>query len=178
MSYTSIALALAAPYAVALLLALLMRRVRIIAPDASEATLAQNTLGRLTGRQRAALALYHAPELAFAMTALLVALAWQPDGLNGAVLRWGLAGMALVRLGLSWPAWRDIAGGRVASLSGPLRKIAFREQRALATEDGPLVVLPVEPAIWGAFEPGTPATIFYAPYSKRVVAVTPQPAAA
>jgi hypothetical protein len=176
MSLSQTIIAFATPYALALLATLLVQRLRLLPSSVPVGTLAQNTLGRLSGRQRLALALYHAPELIFALAALLIAFFWRPEGLNGAALRWGLAGMALVRLGLSWPVWRDLFAGRVASLSGPLRKIAFRHHRALATEDGPLVVLPVESAIWSAYESGVPATIFFAPYSKRVVAVQPQTA--
>jgi len=171
-------LAFATPYALALLATLLVQRLRLLPSSAPAGTLAQNALGRLSARQRLALLLYHAPELIFALAALLIAWFWHPEGFNGAALRWGLAGMALVRLGLSWPAWRDLIAGRVASVSGPLRKIAFRHHRALATEDGPVVVLPVEASIWSAYEAGVPATIFFAPRSKRVVAVQAQPAVA
>lgn len=173
MTFTQIMIAFAAPYAAALLTAQAMQRLPLLSPNSSPPTLARNALGRLTARQRLALVLYHAPELVFALVVLLIALLWRIDGVNGHVLRWGLAGMAFVRLGLSWPAWRDCFTGRVASLSGPIRKIAFRQRRALATEDGPIVVLPVEPAIFSAHESGTPATIYFAQHSKRVVAVQP-----
>lgn len=114
----------------------------------------------------------------YSVAALAIALVWNlGTGLDGTVLRWGLTGMALVRLGLSWPTWQDLFSGKVAALAGPLRKIQFHERRALATEDGPIVVLPVERSLFAAHEAGIPATIYYAAKSKRVVAVLPGRAA-
>lgn len=164
----------ATPYLLALAAAGLVARIRVLPLQADPATLAQNRLGRLTARQRRALLIYHAPELIFALAALLLALLWHPAGWNGAALRWGLLGMAVVRLGLSWPVWRDLFSGRVLALHGPLRKIQVGHSRALATEDGPLVVLPVEAALFAAHAAGQPITIFYTPFSKRVVALQPQ----
>ncbi len=166
--------AFATPYVLAWLSAEVVQRLRVVPTSAAPGAVAQNALGRLTRLQRWALLIYSVPELMFSLAALLIALVWNPGtGLDSAVLRWGLAGMALVRLGLSWPTWQDLVSGRAAMLAGPLRKIQFRERRALATEDGPIVVLPVERALFAAHEAGVPATIYYAAKSKRVVAVLP-----
>ncbi|WP_025746014.1 hypothetical protein [Kallotenue papyrolyticum] len=175
MPLVEILLVFAAPYLLALAAAWLVARSRVLPPQADPETLAQNRLGRLTARQRRALLIYYAPELIFALTALLLALLWRPAGWSGAALRWGLLGMAVVRLGLCWPVWRDLFSGRVLALHGPLRKIQVGRSRALATEDGPFVVLPVEAALFAAHAAGTPATIFYTPFSKRVVALQSQP---
>ena len=172
-------LAFAVPYVLAWLVSAVIKRLRVMPTEMAPSAVAQNALGRLTGAQRWSLVAYSVPELVFSIAALAIAVIWRPTtGLDGSVLRWGLAGMALVRLGLSWPIWRDLAGGQVLSLAGPLRKIQFRERRALATEDGPIVVLPVDQALFAAHEAGIPATIYYAPHSKRVVGVLPGIAAA
>ncbi|HEX6291336.1 MAG TPA: hypothetical protein VFZ66_19285 [Herpetosiphonaceae bacterium] len=174
MSLPEVLFVFAAPYLLAWLTANAIRRVNMLPPTASPATIARNHLGRLTVQQRRALLLYNLPEIIFGLAAILFALGWQPDaGLQGTALRWGLAGMALVRLGLLWPVWRDLVGGKVSALSGPLRKIQFRSRLALATEDGPIVVLPVERALYAGYDAGQPVTIFYTPHSKRVVAVQP-----
>lgn len=174
MTLTEVIFVFAAPYLLAWLTANATQRLNVLPVTPTPAASARNNLGRLTVRQRQALLLYSLPEIIFGLSAIVFALGWQPDaGLNGTVLRWGLAGMALVRLGLLWPVWRDLVSGRVVSLSGPLRKIQFRSRRALATEDGPLVVLPVEGAIYAAYDSAQPVTIFYTPFSKRVVAVQP-----
>ena len=174
MSPTEIIFVFAAPYLLAWLTTMVTQRMNILPITPSPATSARNNLGRLTARQRQALLLYNLPEIVFGLAAILFAVGWQPNaGLNGTVLRWGLGGMALVRLGLLWPVWGDLVSGRVLALSGPLRKIAFRSRRALATEDGPMVVLPVERAIYAAYESAQPVTIFYTPFSKQVVAVQP-----
>lgn len=174
MTITEIIFVFAAPYVLAWLTTNLTQRMNILPITPSPATSARNNLGRLTSRQRQALLLYNLPEIVFALAAIVFALGWQPNtGLNGTVLRWGLGGMALVRLGLLWPVWRDLVAGRVLALSGPLRKIQVRSRRALATEDGPMVVLPVEAAIYAAYDAAQPVTIFYTPFSKQVVAVQP-----
>ncbi len=174
MSLTEVVFVFAAPYLLAWLTTLALQRVNILPITASPTTIARNTLGRLTAQQRRSLLAYNLPEIIFGLAALLFAWGWQPtSGLNGTVLRWGLAGMALVRLGLLWPVWRDLGSGRVSALSGPLRKIQFGSRRALATEDGPMVVLPVESTIYAAYDSGQPVTIYYTPHSKRVVAVQP-----
>jgi hypothetical protein len=174
MTLTEIVFVFAAPYLLAWLSTTAIQRLTILPITASPATVARNTLGRLTAEQRRALVLYNLPEIIFGIAAILFAVGWQPNaGLNGTVLRWGLGGMALVRLGLLWPVWRDLVTGRVKTLSGPLRKIQFGSRRALATEDGPIVVLPVERALYAAYDSGLPVTIFFTPYSKRVVAVQP-----
>jgi|GEM_PF-5480958 len=176
MPLISIAIVLLIPYVLAWLVAFGLRHVPVLAEEAGSDVIAINTIGRLTSRQRRALLIYMLPEIVFSLSALLLALIWQPDlGLNGTMLRWALVGMALVRLGISWPTWRDLLDGKALALSGPLRKIQVREQRALATEDGPFVVLPVERALFAAHDAGTPVTIFYALHSRRVVAVVPQP---
>jgi hypothetical protein len=165
-------LAFAAPYLLAWLSALLMQRAQFlpVTPDASSRD--RNSQGRLSALQRRALLLYIAPELLFSVAATVIALAWQPDaGPNSAALRWGLGGMAFVRLGLSAPVFQDVLAGQIRTLTGPLRKIQVGQRRALATEDGPFVVLPVEHAIFDAYAAGVPATIVFAPNSKRVVAV-------
>jgi hypothetical protein len=160
------------PYLFAWLTAAVVQRISVVSPKVTADIAAQNALGRLTAKQRWALLVYGLPELMFSIVAVFIAVFWNPGtGLDGTVLRWGLAGMALVRLGISWPMWQDIAAGRVDALTGPLRKIQFRKRRALATENGPVVVLPVEQAVFAAHEAGVPATIYYAPNSKRVVAV-------
>lgn len=167
-----VALALAAPYVLAWIAALLVQRASFLpaAPDAE--SLRRNQQGRLSSLQRRALLLYIAPELLFSLTALLTALLWQPEaGPNSVALRWGLGGMALVRLGLCAPAVQDLLAGQIRTLSGPLRKIQVRQRRALATEDGPFVVLPVERALFDAYDAGVQATIIFVPNSKRVVAV-------
>lgn len=165
-------LAFVVPYLLAWVAALLVQRAQMLPPRASSATLARNEAGRLTGAQRRALLYYAAPELLFTLAAILIALWWQPvAGPNSAALRWGLAGMAVVRVGISTPLWADLIAGRVELVRGPLRKIQFGQRRALATEDGPLLVLPVERGIFTAYEAGAPATIFYTPHTKRVVAV-------
>jgi hypothetical protein len=175
MVLTEVVFVFAAPYLLAWMIAHITQRVNILPITASPATLARNNLGRLSTRQRQALLLYSLPEIVFGLTAIVFALGWQPSaGFNVAALRWGLAGMALVRLGLLWPVWRDLLSGRVLSLRGPLRKIRVGARRALATEDGPLLVLPVEGAIYAAYDDALPVTIFYTPFSKRVVAVQPQ----
>ena len=163
--------AFAVPYLLAWLTALIVQRLSILPLDAPPEMIADNTAGRLNSRQRLALLVYNLPELVFGLTAVLIAILWRPAGLNGTVIRWGLVGMALVRLGISWPVWRDLLASRVVALSGPLRKIQFRQRRALATEDGPVVVLPVERALYDLHESGVAATIYYTPHSKRVVAV-------
>lgn len=172
MRFFPIIVAFATPYVVAWLVAVAIQRIRFVPPQATAGTIAQNELGRLTASQRRALLGYHLPEIVFSLLAIVIAVVWQPDsGINGTVLRWGLGGMAFVRLGLLWPVLQDVFGGTVASLSGPLRKIQFRQRRALATEDGPIVVLPVEPTLFDAHEAGAPATIYFAPHSRQVVAV-------
>lgn len=171
-------LALVGPYLLASAIAFFVQRIRILPAHASEETLALNHAGKLTGAQQRALLLYAAPELVFTVTALLLAILWQPDaGLQGAVLRWGLAGMALVRFSLSAYVWSDLLSGKVEMLRGPLRKIQFRKRHALATEDGPIVVLPVERSIYEAHAAGAPATIYYTPHAKYVVAVVSEPGA-
>lgn len=170
-------IAFAVPYFLAWLAAAVIQRLRVMPAEMPPAVVAQNALGRLSGAQRRALLVFSLPELVFSVTAIGIALGWNPGtGLDGTVLRWGLVGMALVRVGLSWPIWRDLVGGKVEHLAGPLRKIQFRERRALATEDGPIVVLPVDPGLYAAHEAGTPATIYYTPHSKRVVGVLPSEA--
>jgi hypothetical protein len=174
MILTELILVIAAPYLLAWLIANITQRINILPITPSPATIARNNLGRLTARQRQALLLYSLPEIVFGLTAIVFALGWQPEGdLNGTALRWGLGGMALVRLGLLWPVWRDLLSGRVLALHGPLRKIQVGARHALATEDGPLLVLPVEGAIYAAYENALPVAIFYTPFSKRVVAVQP-----
>ncbi len=162
------------PYVLAWLAAAIVKRFSVVPSAATPDAVAQNALGRLTRTQRWALLVYSIPELVFSLVALSIALIWNPGiELDGTVLRWSLVGMALVRLGLSWPTWQDLVSGRAATLAGPLRKIQFRERRALATEDGPIMVLPVERRLFAAHEAGVPATIYYAAQSKRVVAVLP-----
>lgn len=174
MTLSEVIFVFVAPYLLAWLTANVTQRMNILPITPSPAANARNNLGRLTSRQRQALLLYNLPEIVFGLSAIVFAVGWQPNaGLNGTVLRWGLGGMALVRLGLLWPVWRDLVSGRVLSLSGPLRKIQFRSRRALATEDGPMVVLPVEGAIYAAYDAAQPVTIFYTPFSKQVVAVLP-----
>lgn len=174
MTITEIIFVFAAPYLLAWLTTNVTQRMNILPITPSSATSARNTLGRLTSRQRQALLLYNLPEIVFGLAAIVFAAGWQPNaGLNGTILRWGLGGMALVRLGLLWPVWRDLVAGRVLALSGPLRKIQVRSRRALATEDGPLVVLPVEATIYAAYDSAQPVTIFYTPFSKQVVGVQP-----
>ncbi len=170
--------AVVTPYVLAWLTAVIVQRLSLVPTVAAPDAVAQNSLGRLTRAQRWALLVYSVPELVFSVAALAIALVWNlGTGLDGTVLRWGLTGMALVRLGLSWPTWQDLFSGKVAALAGPLRKIQFHERRALATEDGPIVVLPVERSLFAAHEAGIPATIYYAAKSKRVVAVLPGRAA-
>ena len=167
-------IAFAVPYVLAWLASAVLARVQVMPATMASAAVAQNALGRLTAAQRWALVAYSVPELVFCLAALAIAIFWNAgSGLDGAVLRWGLVGMALVRIGLSWPTWQDLAAGKVVALSGPLRKIQFRQRRALATEDGPIVVLPVDRGLYGAHEAGVPATIYYVPRSKRVVGVIP-----
>lgn len=179
MNVRDVVFAFAAPYVVAWLVAVASGRVRWLPVVASGETLAQNAIGKLTAGQRRALIGYHLPELVFSLVAIGIALGWQPNaGLDGTVLRWGLGGMAFVRLGLLIPVWRDVFGGRAASLTGPLRKIAWKARRALATENGPIVVLPVDAALYEAHEAGIAATIFYAPHSRHVVAVVANDASA
>ena len=174
MNPTEVIFVFAAPYLLAWMTTMVTQRMNILPITPSPAASARNNLGRLTARQRQALLLYNLPEIIFGLAAILFAFGWQPNaGLNGTVLRWGLGGMALVRLGLLWPVWRDLVSGRVLALSGPLRKIQFRSRRALATEDGTMVVLPVESAIFAAYEAAQPVTIFYTPFSKQVMAVQP-----
>lgn len=165
-------LVLVAPFVLTFVVAAIVQRLAILPSTPNAETAALNTVGKLTAAQRAGLLAYAAPEIIFSLTALTLAIVWVPsDDLRVLALRWGLGGMALVRIGLSWPMWRDIFGGRVATLSGPLRKIAVGNRRALATEDGPIVVLPVEHAIYNAHAANAPATIFYARHSKQVVGV-------
>jgi hypothetical protein len=174
MTPTEIVFVFAAPYLLAWLTTVAVQRIAVLPITASPTTIARNTLGRLTPQQRRALLWYNLPEIVFGLAAILFAVGWQPNaGLNGTVLRWGLAGMALVRLGLLWPVWRDVLSGRVKTLSGPLRKIQFGSRRALAIENGPIVVLPVESALYAAYESNQPVTIFFTAHSKRVVAVQP-----
>ena len=172
MPIAEIILAFAAPYVVAWVAAFAIQRIRCLPLQPDQDALALNNRGRLGATQRRALLLYMLPELLFSLVALVIAMVWQPAaGPNSAALRWGLAGMALIRLGLSAPLVQDIIGGQIRTLRGPLRKIQFRERRALATEDGPFVVLPVERALFDAYPAGVPATIVFAAQSKRVVAV-------
>lgn len=168
--------ALIAPFILAWIVAFFVQRLRVLPAHATPETLALNHAGKLSGAQRRSLALYAAPELVFTLTAMGIAIAWNPDaGLQGTVLRWGLGGMALVRFSLSANAWSDILSGRVEALRGSLRKIQFRRRYALATENGPIVVLPVERTIYEAHEAGVSATIYYVPHSKQVVAVASAP---
>ncbi len=174
MSLSEVIFIFAAPYILAWLTTIALQRVNVLPITASPTTIARNTLGRLTPRQRRSLLVYNLPEIVFSIAALLFAWGWQANaGLDATALRWGLAGMALVRLGLLWPVWRDLASGRVEALSGPLRKIQFGSRRALATEDGPMLVLPVESGIYAAYDAGQPVTIYYTPHSRRVVALQP-----
>ncbi len=168
-----ILIAFAAPYLLAWMAMLVVQRQSVVSPAVAPQVAAENALGRLAPAQRRGLLLYSVPELLFCVSAVIIAIAWQPAGLNGAVLRWGLAGMALVRFSLSWPMWQDLASGKVAAIAGPLRKIQFQQRRALATEDGPIMVLPVDRTLFAAHEAGQQATIYYVPHSKRVVAVLP-----
>lgn len=168
----AVALAFVAPYVLAWLAAMLVQRTQFLptAPDAGSRD--RNKQGQLSALQRRALLLYIAPELLFSVAATVIALLWQPDaGPNSVALRWGLGGMAFVRLGLSAPVFQDLWACQIRTLSGPLRKIQVGQRRALATEDGPFVVLPVERALFDAYEAGIPATIVFTPNSKRVVAV-------
>ena len=166
-------IAFTTPYIVAWVAMLIVQRVGVVSPVAAPHVAAENAIGRLTSAQRWSLFVYSVPELLFCLSAIIIALVWKPAGLNGAVLRWGLVGMALVRFSISWPMWQDLIGGKVSAIAGPLRKIQFRQRRALATEDGPIMVLPVDRTLFAAHEAGTPTTIYYAQHSKRVVAVFP-----
>jgi hypothetical protein len=173
MNAIEIMVVLALPYVLAFAATLTVQRMSVLPAGYDSAAQRANAAGRMTATQRRALAIYSMPELVFIGAALLLALLWQADGWNGLALRWGLGGIALVRAGISLPTWRDLLAGGVSALHGPLRKIAFRQQRALATENGPVVVLPVEARLYEAHEAGAPVTIFYATYAKRVLAVAP-----
>lgn len=167
-----VTLAFAAPYVLAWLSTLLVQRARFLPTSPDSQSRARNSQGQLSPLQRRALLLYIAPELIFSVAAVLIALLWQPDaGPNSAALRWGLGGMAFVRLGLSARVFQDLWSGQIRTLTGPLRKIQVGQRCALATEDGPFVVLPVERALFDAYAAGIPATIVFAANSKRVVAV-------
>lgn len=167
-----VTLAFATPYVLAWLSALLVQRARFLPTTPDEQSRAHNNQGRLSPLQRRALLLYIAPELLFSVAAVLIALLWQPNaGENSVALRWGLGGMAFVRLGLSARVFQDVWSGQIRTLTGPLRKIQVGQRRALATEDGPFVVLLVERGLFDAYAAGIPATIVFAAHSKRVVAV-------
>lgn len=167
-----VTLAFATPYVLAWFATMLVQRTRLLPTTPDPESLARNNQGQLSALQRRALLMYVAPELLFSVAAVLIALVWQPDaGPNSVALRWGLGGMAFVRLGLSAPVFQDMWAGQIRTLTGPLRKIQVGQRQALATEDGPFVVLPVERALFEAYAAGIPATIVFTPKSKRVVAV-------